>query len=336
MDKLIRVLEKALGETPSKPEAGEEKHDEEEVRALMRQAAAAAAAQDWTKAAQTLQAVLSIDPANADAAGQLRSALQQKKLADLFGQGQAAFQRKDYRGALDCFRQVRVMGGNYNDVDNLITLCQESLRDSSGLVVPPKPKRWRWILAGAGGFIVLMGIVVAVQQQNEANRNPAPIVNGNGNGGTTSGGNPPGGTSSGGNNQGTNHAPNNGTPTGKTGGDFKAADYNKWQQYVDGVDNPSPAPATFNPVGTWTLANETTGAGATLFLAGDGSFTVTLPTGPLSAGRWVYMPGNRTVTLSGVNNVGVYFTEIMTIGNPQGRGFEGYDNLLGPILLTRQ
>ena len=172
MERLIRTLEQALGEcTPEALPAPTPAASQQSE--LLSRARSAIAQQDWNTAIPALQSALALNPADAETAGQLQFALRQKELGNLFARGQALYQRKDYPGALACFQQVRALGGNYRDVDSLITQIQLGPQP----VERPKPKRLRWIVGSVLGTIVLLMIIGLVSQQQQPNA-PATIIDG--------------------------------------------------------------------------------------------------------------------------------------------------------------
>ncbi|MGI8996987.1 MAG: hypothetical protein ACR2GW_10010, partial [Pyrinomonadaceae bacterium] len=63
-----------------------------------------------------------MNPNDAETAAQLRRAHEQQKLSALFSRCQKLYENGDKQGALACFRQVRVAGGNYKNVNSLITM----------------------------------------------------------------------------------------------------------------------------------------------------------------------------------------------------------------------
>jgi tetratricopeptide (TPR) repeat protein len=170
MERLIRTLEQAIGEcageAPPPPRPTESQQSE-----LLSRARSAIARQDWSAAIPALQSALALNPADSEAAGQLQFALRQKELATLFAKGQALYQRKDYPAALACFQQLRALGGNYNDVDSLITQIQLGPQS----IERPKPKRLRWIVGSVLATIVVLAIVGLVNQQPKP---PVTIVDG--------------------------------------------------------------------------------------------------------------------------------------------------------------
>jgi len=167
LERLIRALEQALNESTAAKQPSQ-RPPENELNGLLSRARSAIAAQDWNAAIPALQSALALNPADAEVASQLQFALRQKEVATLFGRGQVLYQSKDYRSALACFQQVRVLGGNYNDVDSLITLIQLGPQS----IEHPKPKRLRWIVGGVLATIALIAIVGILSQEER----PKPQV----------------------------------------------------------------------------------------------------------------------------------------------------------------
>lgn len=172
MERLIRAVEQAIGECAAEAQPGPKPTGSEQSELLSR-ARSAIAQQDWNTAIPALQSALALNPADAEAAGQLQFALRQKELATLFLRGQALYQRKDHPGALACFQQVRALGGNYNDVDSLITQIQLGPQS----IERPKPKRLRWIVGSVLATIVVLAIVGLVTQEQQP-KPPVTIVDG--------------------------------------------------------------------------------------------------------------------------------------------------------------
>lgn len=181
IERLIRRLEQALGE-PCAEEKPSRPSGQNELNELLSRARSAIARQDWDAAVPALQSVLVLNPSDSEAASQLQFAVRQKELANLFARGQAFYERKEYAAALSCFQQVRAKGGNYNDVDSLITGIQ--LGSNSG--GRSKPRRLRWIIAGALAVVVILFVVAVVNQDeskkpptigNESNTSTSPVSN---------------------------------------------------------------------------------------------------------------------------------------------------------------
>lgn len=327
MERLIHVLEKALGEDSgeghTEAHKAEDKKQDDELATLLRQAQTAMAAQDWANAIPALQAAVSINPSNAQAAGQLRTALQQQTLAETFERGQALYRRQDYRGALECFRQVRVLGGNYQDVDTLIRMVQEHMptpAPAPPLPVPEagKPKKLKWIVGGGIAALFLIAGIVKLANQGSS---PAPVSN--------------------------DYESQQANPGSGGGSGVKSESASPEMLATSPASNASspendtaeskPQEREFNPVGSWTLVAPARGFSAVVTFFPDSSFAVTHPMGPLSAGKWQYLPQNRTIVMTGIDNTGTYFTSQLQIGreNAQG-GYEGYESQLGAVMMARQ
>jgi tetratricopeptide (TPR) repeat protein len=91
-----------------------------QVAALYRQAQTAMAGGDWDTAIERLQAVLALEPAHAEAAARLSQARRQEELATLYGRGRKHYEAGRLPEALEYFRRVEEIGGDYKDVRALI------------------------------------------------------------------------------------------------------------------------------------------------------------------------------------------------------------------------
>ncbi|MCA1626768.1 MAG: toll/interleukin-1 receptor domain-containing protein, partial [Acidobacteria bacterium] len=156
VERLIQTLETELGEQSRQPltPTDEDERKAKHFARLQEQAQAAMGVEDWMTAIQSLQAALSLNPNDAETAAQLRRAHEQQKLSALFSRCQKLYESGDKQGALACFRQVRVAGGNYKNVNSLITMMQTESAPLQPLPPTPAPSRW--------GFGLLAGVIAAV------------------------------------------------------------------------------------------------------------------------------------------------------------------------------
>jgi tetratricopeptide (TPR) repeat protein len=283
--RLMQRLEKALGEC--KPPQDEETHQKDELSNLLALAQSAKAQQDWHGAVQALRAALSLSPSNPEVAAQLNDAVQQQQVVDLFHQGQQFYQAQNYRGALDCFRRVRVLGGNYNDVDRLIALVEESSKP------PKKSKRLRWIIGGSVAAIFVLGLIVsAVQDQQKRESTPAPADPTTADAGTPT---------------------DSSTSTPPPAQQAQPADQNQDQATQPAPADSSaktaqPAPA-FDPTGDWTVEQFVNGQPVVLYyvsLRADGAYRLSNPQGEyVSDGNWTYAAETQALNFVGSAASGV-------------------------------
>ena len=105
-----------------------------QVAALYRQAQTAMAGGDWDTAIERLQAVLALEPAHAEAAARLSQARRQEELATLYGRGRKHYEDGRLPEALEYFRRVEEIGGDYKDVRALIA-------EIEGTKAPERAKR---------------------------------------------------------------------------------------------------------------------------------------------------------------------------------------------------
>ena len=127
--------------------------DEEQRRlriaALYREAQTALAGEDWTAAAEQLQAVLTLEPTHAEAQARLHE-VQQQELATWYATGQQHYDAGQWQEALEAFRRVQAREGNYKEVEALIATAQRELarvRDEEqrrlrSAALYPSRRRW--------------------------------------------------------------------------------------------------------------------------------------------------------------------------------------------------
>lgn len=108
-----------------------------QVAALLNAARAAIAAEEWQPAIAGLQTALTLEPADAAAAALLREARQGHDLAELFASGRTHYDAGRWREALDYFRQVQALGGNYRGVFGFIATVQHQIQDSAAPPAAP-------------------------------------------------------------------------------------------------------------------------------------------------------------------------------------------------------
>ena len=270
---------------------------------------------------QALRAALSMAPTNADVAAQLHDAVQQQQVADLFRQGQQFYQSQNYRAALDCFREVRVLGGNYNDVDRLIGLVQESMKP------PKKRKKWRWIVGGAVAVLFIIGIIEsAVEDQHRRESAAAP---------------PPETTTTDTTTQAASATPppeQQPTPPPEQVQPQSTAPAETTDANSANTTSP-PAEAPFNPTGDWTVKKLVNGQAMVmsyLSLKADGTYQLANARGVnVSAGSWTYIPETQTLSFVGNNVYGGQTPWTMRVVGAGNDYIDVLDPGLGPMRMFR-
>jgi len=156
IDKLVRSLVPELGEPASKDNAPQA---DAKTRSLRGEAEAAIGVEDWFGAIQALQAALSLEPNNFEISARLKWANEQRKLSGLFTEGQELYDRGKKAAALQKFRQVRVAGGNYRGVNELMAQLEREVSSES---TRSTVRRWTFgtLAAIAAVFAVVVALVV--------------------------------------------------------------------------------------------------------------------------------------------------------------------------------
>ena len=106
-----------------------------QISALLRQAAVSQTAEDWPVALQKLQAILQLDPHQTEAVNRLREVQRQQEMAAAFVGGQEHYNAGRWRRALDYFLRVQDLGGNYRGVFSLLATVKMKIAESE----PPAP-----------------------------------------------------------------------------------------------------------------------------------------------------------------------------------------------------
>ena len=129
------------------------------MQSLRGEAEAAIGVEDWFGAIQALQAALSLAPNNFEISARLKWANDQRKLSGLFTEAQELYDRGKKAAALQKFRQVRVAGGNYRGVNELIAQLEREVSTESRRSTV---RRWTFgtVAAVAGVFAVIVALVV--------------------------------------------------------------------------------------------------------------------------------------------------------------------------------
>ena len=179
IEKLVRSLVPELGEPVSDDSAP---HADAKVRALRGEAEAAIGVEDWFGAIQALQAALSLEPNNFEVSARLKWANEQRKLSGLFTEAQELYDGGKKAAALQKFRQVRVAGGNYRGVNELMAQLE---REVSAESRRSTVRRWTFgTVATAVGVVALLVTLVVWQiksefaQYNEQGGDSPPLTTG--------------------------------------------------------------------------------------------------------------------------------------------------------------
>ncbi|MGH7599019.1 MAG: SUMF1/EgtB/PvdO family nonheme iron enzyme [bacterium] len=119
----------------------EEQNRREQVTALLQEAEATAAKEDWSSAIAKLQQILELEPAHAEAQSILNSARQEQELAELYAQGREYSHAKRWTQALECFRHVQSMRAHYKEVDTLLSAAERERQkeQEARKSKPPQP-----------------------------------------------------------------------------------------------------------------------------------------------------------------------------------------------------
>ena len=98
-----------------------------QIAALLRAARGAMAVEDWATAGKRAQAILALDPAHAEAAALAKKARDWQEAIGLYDKGREHSDAGHWREALDCFRRVQELAGNYRGVFALMATCQHEI-----------------------------------------------------------------------------------------------------------------------------------------------------------------------------------------------------------------
>jgi len=279
IEKLVRGLVTELGE----PVSADGPHQSDaKSRSLRGEAEAAIGVDDWFGAIQALQAALSLEPNNFEIAARLKWTNDQRKLSGLFTEGQELYDRGKKPAALQKFRQVRVAGGDYRGVNQLIAQVErEVANDTRRSTV----RRWTFgTVAAVGSIVAVIAVLVGMQLRNEFTQLKQEL------------------------------GPDTASNTVVPATDPKAP-------AAERIDTPppaAPAGAGFRPVGRYRAVNHDNKAMQfQLALNPDSTFQVQANAGvysvPLSGGSFAYDASSGTLQMSGMNNVGGLFSEPMQV-----------------------
>jgi hypothetical protein len=300
IERLIDALRPELGD-PIVPGGPGRNHTGRRVNELRGEAEAAIAVEDWFAAVQALQSAVSLDPNNREVGARLRWAHEQRKTSGLFAEGQELYERGKKSAALGRFRQVKVAAGNFRNVNDLISQLEAEVATESRRSAV---RRWTaGAIASVIGVVVLIGVglIWAIRSEfQDSSLEPGVI----GSLPTTTGTLDAGGGAS-----DTPPRPSNDARADESRGDAAAA---------DGVAPDAPAGIGFPARGRWRMtARDNSALSILLDLQPDGSFQVTMPAGvmsfPLSGGSYQYDTSSGMLQITGVNNLGGMFRELIHV-----------------------
>ena len=291
IEKLVRSLVSELGE----PVAGDNaQQSDQKVKSLRGEAEAAIGVDDWFGAIQALQAALSLAPNNFEVAARLKWANDQRKLSGLFTEAQELYDRGKKPAALQKFRQLRVAGGDYRGVNQLIAQLESEVASESRRSTV---RRWTFgTVAAVGGVFAVIAVLVGLQLRNEFTKLKQEL------------------------------SPDTGSNTVAPASDPKAAVAPPAQKVAD-VPRTAPAPEPvapmpsgtgFSPVGRFRAVNhDNQQMQFQLALNPNATFQVQANAGfysvPLSGGSFAYDASSGVLLLSGMNNAGGLFSEPMQV-----------------------
>jgi outer membrane protein assembly factor BamD (BamD/ComL family) len=109
----------------------DEQNRRNQIAALLNEAKAAVANEDWRMAIAKYQRILRVDPAHAEAKARLVQVNQELDLADLYNQGQAHYDAKRWSLALECFYRIQKIKLHYKKVDDLIAAAEKARDEQS-------------------------------------------------------------------------------------------------------------------------------------------------------------------------------------------------------------
>lgn len=254
-----------------------------------------------------------MNPNDAETAAQLRRAHEQQKLSALFSRCQKLYENGDKQGALACFRQVRVAGGNYKNVNSLITMMQTESAPLQPLPPSPAPSRW--------GFGLLAGVIVAVVVGVVGLSLLLVLLNSSADGPQPEPSN--------------QNVSNQSFASPTTPASPPAVESSPEDQQP-----PVTAVTSFEPVGRWRISapnpfdNSQTVELMRLDLKADQTFSLTAQADGLSvdgAGSWEYSPAGGTLTLTTVDQT----SDTLQIKELHGDHFHIYHPEIGNADMTR-
>ena len=142
---------------------------------LYAEALATMAVEDWSTAAEKLQAVLAQDPDHGDAAARLEQVQQELELSTLYNRGHTHYQARRWREATEYLRQVRALRTGYKDADSLLAAAEQQLAEAEQAPhpTPSRTKRWPWI-AIAAAVVLLLAIATGTYVALTGGATPTP------------------------------------------------------------------------------------------------------------------------------------------------------------------
>jgi hypothetical protein len=290
VERLVRSLTPELGEPAH---GGSEERGDAKITSLRGEAEAAIGVEDWFGAIQALQAALSLAPGNFEISARLKWANEQRKISGLYAEAQDLYEKGRKAAALAKFRQVRIAGGEYRGVGDLIRQLEREVGSEGRR---SSVRRWTFgVVAAAGAVVILIAALVWMNLRNEFTE-----LNDELNAGTMA-----------------DMVRAAGSPATVPGAE-QLADTGR----AAAAPAPEPPPARagvgFTPAGRFrAVTSDNGGMQFSLMLdpggtfqaqAGNGFYTV-----PLSGGSFMYDSGTGVLLMSGMNNVGSLFSEPMQI-----------------------
>jgi hypothetical protein len=289
IEKLVRSLVSELGEPVTE---GNAQQSDQKVNSLRGEAEAAIGVEDWFGAIQALQAALSLAPTNYEVAARLKWANDQRKLHGLFTEAQELYDRDKKAAALQKFRQVRVAGGDYRGVHQLIAQLEAEVASESRRSTV---RRWTFgTVATVTAVLAVLVSLVVWQIRNEFAQD----------------------------NDGDSPPVTTGSPAPRPVNDPNEG---KGSQRPVTPPQPEPEPPPpaptgtgFRPVGRYRAVNhDNQQMQFQLALNPNSTFQVQANAGfysvPLSGGSFNYDASTGVLLMSGVNNVGGLFSEPMQV-----------------------
>ena len=287
IEKLVRSLVPELGEPAIE---GNAQQSDQKIKSLRGEAEAAIGVEDWFGAIQALQAALSLEPSNHEVAARLKWANDQRKLNGLFTEAQELYDKDKKAAALQKFRQVRVAGGDYRNVSQLIAQLESEVATESRRSTV---RRWTFgTVATITGVLALL-VTLTVWSLKDQLRDLNDELGG--------GGTP---------------AP---TPVDDTRGKVSPDPPAPRPRPVEpDPEPPAPTGTGFTPVGRFRAVNhDNQQMQFQLALNSNATFQVQAGNGyynmPLSAGSFAYDAPSGVLLMSGMNNAGGLFSEPMQV-----------------------
>ena len=303
LQRLIDALSSQLGEPRTRERDDEDGAEaERKLKDLRGQAESALAVEDWFAGIQALQAAISLDPNNGEIAARLRWAHDQRKISSLFAEGQELYEQGKKSLALSRFRQVRVAGGGYRNVTELI---QQIERELASETRRSTVRNWTasavaavcLSIVGAGALVVWI-VRSEFNAATTADDTASDLLD---------------------------------VQTADLGASQFAPSPETQRPAIDPARTPSPSPTpdaapaerrSFGPgfpgTGRWRMtARENQDMSIVLDLEDDGSFQASMPAGvfdlPLSGGRYAYDDSTGLLQITGMNNVNALFSEVIHV-----------------------